>query len=115
MSQSRFENWVAPVFAAEVSFDLEKNPGKNHPVQLAAIANEGKALFDADLAICHGANGIGNEGPSLVNHPYVRITGRQAVMSTIKYGRACVGMPVWQDSLTDTQIQMLTDVLQGLQ
>jgi len=69
----------------------------------------GEQIYVANCAICHGANGVGNEGPKLVDSPFVQLTGRAAVMSTVGLGRISVGMPAWYGILTDQEIERVVD------
>lgn len=83
-------------------------------IEIAGSAVAGKAVFDANCAVCHGAGAVGGVGPRLVDltreDPFTEINNaiRQGVPDTI--------MPAWGDGnppdLTDQQI---TDVISYIQ
>lgn len=71
-------------------------------------AAQGKAVYDANCAACHGPNGEGGVGPNLKS-----ANGKPAVkdrlseeehLNTVKKGRLDKGMPAWE-SLGEAQIK----------
>jgi len=102
---------IDSVFAARVEFDLgEVHSSPAHSNIAKASANlTGEQIYVANCAVCHGANGVGNEGPELIDNPFVQLTGRAAVTSTVSVGRVSVGMPAWDGILTSQEIERVVD------
>lgn len=114
---SRAAHGAALVFASKVGFDL----GEKAPSLAAATTAPpsprpvtGAAIFAANCAICHGDGGVGNEGPRLVDNPYVQLTGHAGVAQTVANGRLGVGMPAWGGVLTKDEIDKVVDYIRGL-
>lgn len=82
----------------------KQSPTKNPFAGNADAVAEGKRLyFKWNCYGCHGAQGGGGMGPSLIDAEW-RYGGDDAsVFETIKNGRP-KGMPVWGDKLSDDEI-----------
>jgi len=107
---------IDSVFAARVEFDLgasHRPPSKREPKRIQADLT-GEEVYAANCAVCHGANGVGNEGPKLVDNQLVQLTGRSAVVSTVSVGRVGVGMPAWDEILTTDEIVRVVDYIRSL-
>ncbi len=102
---------IDSVFAARVEFDLGEvhiSPAHSNIAKVSANLT-GEQIYIANCAICHGANGVGNEGPKLIDNPFVQLTSRAAVASTVSVGRVRVGMPAWDGILTSQEIERVVD------
>ena len=72
--------------------------------------NEGKKIFQANCAACHGLLGEGNPAlgaPNLADDVWLYGSSDEALRQTIAYGRSGI-MPAFGDRLDATQIRMLT-------
>jgi mono/diheme cytochrome c family protein len=108
---------IDSVFAARVEFDLGlKHESPAYPGTSKTPSDlSGEKIYVANCAVCHGANGVGNEGPKLVDNPFVQLTGRSAVMSTISVGRVSVGMPAWDGILNPQEIERVVDYIRSFE
>lgn len=70
----------------------------------AALAPAGKAIFTANCAACHGANGEGTIGPNLVDRFWLHGGEIKDIFKTVKYGIPEKGMVPWEQTLTPGQI-----------
>lgn len=70
----------------------------------AALAPAGKAIFTANCAACHGANGEGTIGPNLTDRFWLHGGEIKDLFKTIKYGVPEKGMVPWEQTLTPGQI-----------
>lgn len=107
---------IDSVFASSVEFDLSKAHKQKDEVTAitAQVRMSGEQIYDRNCAICHGDAGVGNEGPKLIDNPFVQLTGRQSVMNTVGLGRVSVGMPAWSNILSEGEIVRVVDYVQGL-
>lgn len=116
MSGGHGRHGIDTVFASRVEFDLGQATGRggrtHAPTQLPTT---GKQVYDANCAICHGSQGVGNEGPKLVNNPLVQLTGQQGVKHTIRKGRLAVGMPAWEGILNEQEINQVVNYIRSLE
>lgn len=106
---------IDSVFASRVEFDLGRplaHPGA--PRLAAARPSTGAEIFGANCAVCHGPGGVGNEGPRLIDNPFVQLTGREGVAGTVSNGRISVGMPSWEGILTSGEISRVVDFIRAL-
>lgn len=69
-----------------------------------AMAPAGKAIFVANCAACHGANGEGGIGPNLTDRFWLHGGEIKDVFKTVKYGVPEKGMVPWEQTLTPGQI-----------
>ena len=114
---SKAAHGAALVFASKVGFDLSEAGGALAAAQPAPFSSRpmtGAAIFAANCAICHGEGGIGNEGPRLIDNPFVQLTGHAGVAQTVANGRLGVGMPAWGGVLTKAEIDAVVDYIRGL-
>jgi len=87
---------VAPAVAVDVE-KLSKDP---------AVVAEGKTLFAANCAVCHGEHGEGKVGPSLTDATWKYGGDAHTIVKTITDGRPG-GMPVWGKVFGPDQINKL--------
>ena len=106
---------IDSVFAARVEFDLGERRGtpSHRTVHTPHTDLSGEQIYEANCAVCHGPRGVGNEGPKLVDNPFVQLTGRAAAMNTVSAGRISVGMPAWGRILTAGEIGRVVDYIRG--
>ncbi len=103
------------------------------PVEIDAVANyvrslsnllteagakldQGKELFAANCAACHGEAGKGNPelgAPNLTDQIWLYGSDIKSVTETIKYSRAGV-MPAWKDRLDPVTIKAITVYVHSL-
>lgn len=79
-----------------------------------ALAN-GKSIFDANCAACHGANGEGTVGPNLTDEYWLHGGGINNVFKTIKYGVPEKGMISWQSTIKPKDMQDVSNYILSLQ
>lgn len=70
----------------------------------AALAPAGKAIYVANCAACHGANGEGTIGPNLTDRFWLHGGEIKDIFKTVKYGVPEKGMVPWEQTLTPGQI-----------
>jgi cytochrome c oxidase cbb3-type subunit 3 len=65
------------------------------PVIDAALAAEGKTLYNQNCVFCHQADAIGKPGfaPSLTNPEFLSVASNKFMLTTIRDGRVGTGMP----------------------
>ena len=80
----------------------------------AALAPAGKALYTANCAACHGANGEGTIGPNLTDRFWLHGGEIKDVFRTIKYGVPEKGMVPWEQTLTPGQIAEVASYILSL-
>ncbi len=61
----------------------------------AGRAEEGRQIYRADCAICHGGNGMGDIGLPLHNADLLASASDEYLFNTIVSGRNTAGMPAW--------------------
>jgi cytochrome c oxidase cbb3-type subunit 3 len=83
----------------------------NDPTTLA----EGKAVFKASCAPCHGENGQGVVGPNLTDEYWLHGSKVSDVFKTVKYGVPAKGMPTWEKQLSPKQIADVSNYIISLQ
>lgn len=73
--------------------------------------SEGRRLYDQYCASCHGINLQGGNAQSLVDKVWQFGEGRGYLMQSIKYGLPHLGMPGYEKTLTESQINRIIDFL----
>lgn len=74
----------------------------NNAETLKLLVDEGAPLYSDNCAGCHGAEGEGGVGPSLVGT--AKIKSRSALIFQILFGATDHGMPPFVDVLSDQEI-----------
>lgn len=73
-------------------------------------AATGQTLFKQNCAVCHGAEGKGNQeigAPNLTDNIWLYGNGdRATIRTTLRYGRAGL-MPAWEQTLGEDRIKLL--------
>lgn len=80
----------------------------------ASDLNEGKKIFTANCAACHGADGGGIVGPNLTDNYWLHGGTVNHIFKTIKYGVPEKGMKSWKDDFTPKQIAMLASYIKSI-
>jgi len=76
---------------------------------IQAQENEGKQLYMQHCAQCHGADLAGGNAQSLIDGVWQYGEGRNYIRRNIKFGIPHVGMPAYDETLSDEEInQVLT-------
>jgi len=116
LSKGDGRHGIDSVFASRVEFDLSKHPSRPNvkAQEVRPLPTTGEEIFNANCAICHGLGGVGNEGPTLIENPFVQLTGREGVIATVTTGRLSVGMPSWGGILTKEEIGKVVDYIRAL-
>ncbi len=86
------------------------------PTEPTAKLDQGKELFAANCAACHGEAGKGNQelgSPNLTDPIWLYGSDLKSVTETITYSRAGV-MPAWKDRLDPVTIKALTIYVHSL-
>jgi cytochrome c oxidase cbb3-type subunit 3 len=79
-----------------------------------ADLSEGKSIFTANCAACHGADAQGQVGPNLTDDYWLHKGSVQEVFKTIKYGYPEKGMRSWKDDLSPAQIAKVAGFIKSL-
>ena len=80
------------------------------PVEKGADLAAGKKLFEANCAVCHGANAKGNQelgSANLTDKIWLYGSSKETIMHGIENGHGGV-MPAWAGRLSDPTIKALT-------
>lgn len=75
---------------------------------------EGKTIFKAACAVCHGPEGQGTVGPNLTDDYWIHGGSVKNIFSTIKYGVIDKGMKSWKDDYSANQIAQLTSFIKSM-
>jgi cytochrome c oxidase cbb3-type subunit 3 len=79
------------------------------------VAMTGMApLFKGRCATCHLADGSGNVGPNLTDEHWIDVRQIGDLPRVIGEGVVTKGMPAWKDTLTPTQIVLLSSYVARL-
>ena len=85
-------------------------PGHSRPKQ---TSNDGKTLYLNNCAACHGIDGKGSRGPSLVSGPLGTLSADELVPKISK-GKPLAGMPRFRKELSQTQINAVASYVVSL-
>jgi cytochrome c oxidase cbb3-type subunit III len=88
----------------------------NLPTEAGVKLDQGKELFAANCAACHGEAGKGNQqlgAPNLTDPIWLYGSDIKSITETIAYSRAGV-MPAWKDRLDPITIKALTVYVHSL-
>ena len=80
----------------------------------ASALGEGKKLFGASCAPCHGAEAQGVVGPNLTDDYWLHEGGVKDVFKIIKYGVPEKGMKSWNDDFSPVQIAQISSYIKSL-
>jgi cytochrome c oxidase cbb3-type subunit 3 len=102
------ENGVRAAAEYTLSLSTEHGSKNNGPLD-KTLVTQGKAIFDSNCAVCHGAAGKGNPDVGAVNltdDTWLYGGDRETVRTTVRNGRAGV-MPHWDTKLGNERIMLL--------
>lgn len=68
----------------------------------------GKAVFQANCAACHGAQGQGLIGPNLTDGFWLHGAGPMAIHKVVAEGAVAKGMPAWERTLGAERVKAVT-------
>jgi mono/diheme cytochrome c family protein len=85
-------------------------PGSSRPKQ---TSTDGKTLYLANCAACHGIDGGGSRGPSLISGPLGKLSEEELVKKIGK-GKPLAGMPRFRRDLSQEQIRAIAGYVFGL-
>jgi cytochrome c oxidase cbb3-type subunit 3 len=77
--------------------------------------NEGKELYVANCAACHGRSGEGSVGPNLTDPYWLHGGSLKDIYRSIRYGWVEKGMKAWKDDLSQMQILQITSFIKTIQ
>ncbi len=94
----------------------ESNPPVDLPpeVKPETLSLQGSAIYNEICAKCHGANGEGAIGPSLISKAFQSQKTDQDIFDTINSGHEATSMIGWGDILSSEQIQNLVKFIREL-
>ncbi|WP_019520066.1 cytochrome-c oxidase, cbb3-type subunit III [Faucicola boevrei] len=103
--------------AAEYVLSLSPGHGSKANGELnQTLVTQGKAIFETNCTVCHGANAKGNievGAPNLTDDIWLYGGDREAVRTTLRNGRAGV-MPHWDIKLGNERIMLLASYVYSL-
>lgn len=76
---------------------------------------DGRSVYDANCAACHGKIGEGGVGPNLTDAYWIHGGSLSEVFKSIKYGWPAKGMKAWQTDLSAVQMKNVTSFIHSLQ
>ena len=107
------------VVEAKKTAFLEKAAAKINENSVTLLADakaleEGKAIFAANCAACHAADGGGSVGPNLTDEYWIHGGGIKNVFKTVKYGVPQKGMISWEKQLNPLKMQQVASYIVSL-
>lgn len=75
----------------------------------------GKAIYDANCAVCHANDGGGGVGPNFTDQYWVHGGDMPSLFSTIKYGVPEKGMISWENQLPPKKIQQVASYIYSME
>lgn len=118
LPMAELEKETQIVEAKKTAF-LEKAAAKINENSVTLLADaktleEGKAIFAANCAACHAADGGGTVGPNLTDEYWLHGGGIKNVFKTIKYGVPEKGMIAWEKQLNPLKMQQVSSYIVSL-
>jgi cytochrome c oxidase cbb3-type subunit 3 len=118
LPMAELEKETLVVEAKKTAF-LEKAAAKINENSVTLLADnkaleEGKAIFTANCAACHAADGGGTVGPNLTDEYWIHGGGIKNVFKIVKYGVAEKGMISWEKQLNPLKMQQVSSYIVSL-
>jgi cytochrome c oxidase cbb3-type subunit 3 len=95
---------VVKVEEPEIVFDFE-------PLTAGADLAAGKASYEKNCVVCHGANGEGGVGPNLTDNFFIHGAGFNDMMKTVTKGVPEKGMLAWGKLIKPDEIHLVTSYI----
>lgn len=76
-----------------------------------ADINAGKAIYEANCAVCHAADGGGGVGPNFTDQYWLHGGDMPSIFKTIKYGVPSKGMIAWEAQLSPKKMQQVASYI----
>ena len=80
-----------------------------------ADINAGKAIYDANCAVCHAADGGGGVGPNFTDKYWLHGGDMPSIFTTIKYGVPSKGMIAWEAQLSPKKMQQVASYIYSME
>lgn len=77
----------------------------------SADINAGKAIYDANCAVCHLSDGGGSVGPNFTDKYWLHGGDIASIFKTIKYGVPSKGMISWESQLSPKKMQQVASYI----
>lgn len=109
------EDGVRAVSEYVLSLSPAKGGTKNGELNQTMVT-QGKAIYDSNCAVCHGAEGKGSVdtgAPNLTDDTWLFGGDRDVVRATVRDGRAGV-MPAWDTKLGNERVMLLASYVYSL-
>lgn len=75
---------------------------------------EGKKIYTANCAACHGPDGGGTVGPNFTDEYWIHGGSIQDIFKTVKYGVPEKGMKSWKDDLSPVQMAQVSSYIKSM-
>lgn len=75
----------------------------------------GKAIYDANCAVCHANDGGGGVGPNFTDKYWIHGGDMKSIFSTIKYGVPEKGMISWESQLPPKKMQQVASYIYNME
>ena len=73
--------------------------------------SEGEAIYAANCAVCHAADGGGGVGPNFTDKYWLHGGDIKSIFKTVKYGIPEKGMISWESQLSPKQMQQVSSFI----
>ena len=82
--------------------------------QATQLQAQGKAVYAANCAVCHGPEGQGMVGPNLTDEYFIHGGSLADITKIIKVGVVDKGMPKWEGTISPRQVDAVSLYVQSL-
>lgn len=81
----------------------------------SADINAGKAIYEANCAVCHAVDGGGGVGPNFTDKYWLHGGDMPSIFTTIKYGVPSKGMIAWEAQLSPKKMQQVASYIYSME